>query len=108
VGREDSYANLYLDLVKRTTDLVDSYFWLSSDEAFHLKETLADLRETAKGAISEYEKVVRVRKATRDEMTRVAKATEKVMKAIAVESFVKNSGYVRGMAELRSHRGEVI
>jgi hypothetical protein len=108
VGREDSYANLYLDLVKRTTDLIDTYFWLSSDDAFQLKETLSGLRETATGAIGEYEKVVRVRKATRDETVRVSKATEKVMKAIVLESFDAIGGYVRALADLRTLRGDAI
>ena len=108
VGREDSYANLYLDLVKLTTDMVDSYFWLSSDEAFHLKDVLLELGETAKGAISEYEKVVRVRRATQDETKRVTKAAEEVMRAISLESYENISGYVRGLADLRTVRGEII
>ena len=31
LGKDDNYGGLYLDLVKRTSDLVDSYFWLGKE-----------------------------------------------------------------------------
>ena len=61
IEKEDSYANLYLDIVKETTDILDSFFWISNEAAGNLAEPLAEIREAAQAAISEFEKVVRQR-----------------------------------------------
>jgi len=108
LGKEDTYANLYLDLVRATTDILDTYFWIDSDEAFHLNEVLAEIRDTAQNAISEYEKVLRVRRSTREQIAGVTEQTQKVISEIHAERFEEIGGFVRCLAELRRVRGEII
>jgi hypothetical protein len=71
IEKDDAYADLYVDLVKETTDLLDAYFWLGEAEAFVLREPLLEIRQTSASAIEEFEKVVRVRKATAQASSRV-------------------------------------
>ena len=40
ISREQLYADLYVDLVKTTSELLDAYFWLDNDEAANLAEPL--------------------------------------------------------------------
>jgi hypothetical protein len=108
INKEDTYANLYLDIVKRATGLVDSYFWLDNDEAFHLREVLVEIRETADGAINEFEKVIRVKRNTREEVARVTDRVNKAVSTIRGERFEEIGGFVRSLAELRAARGDVI
>ena len=59
IAKEDTYANLYVDIVKQTTDILDAYFWIANPEAENLAEPLPAIREAAQAAISEFEKVDR-------------------------------------------------
>ncbi|MEN0003120.1 MAG: DNA repair ATPase, partial [Bacteroidota bacterium] len=36
VGKDDSYSDLYNDLAKKCTDILDSYYWIDKQEAFSL------------------------------------------------------------------------
>ena len=64
IGQDDSYANLYVDLVKKSTDILDSYFWLNEPQTFQLAQPLGDIRDAATAAVDEFDKVVRVRRNT--------------------------------------------
>jgi ATPase involved in DNA repair len=108
IDKDDSYANLYVDLVKFTTDVLDSYFWLGQDEAFQLAESLKAIRETAKTAVDEFEKVVRVRRATKEKFSEVAKQSTELAKFAATRRYEKIDDYVETLSKLRAMRGQVI
>jgi len=108
LGKDDTYGDLYIDIVKQTTDILDSYFWLDQDEAFGLHEVLGEIRDTAAGAINEFEKVVRVRRATREAVQRVTGQVNDAVSAVHAERFDQIGGFVRSLAQLRAVRGEVI
>ena len=108
IAKEDSYDGLYLDLVKQTGDIVDSYFWIDSEVAYHLKEVLVEIRDTAARAISEFEKVVRVRRNTLREVERVSTSTSKAVSTIHSQRFEDIGDFVRSLAELRHLRGEIV
>lgn len=108
IDKDDSYGNLYLDLVRRTGDLLDSYFWLGKEESFQLAEPVTEINQAAQAALAEFDKVKALRSAAA-EQTKVV--TAKVTKLIAA---VRHSppddifGFVGHLAELRNMRGEVI
>ncbi|MFM8360913.1 MAG: DNA repair ATPase, partial [Verrucomicrobiota bacterium] len=58
-GRETPYAELYTDLVRRCTTILDAYPWLGSPDGFQIDEALRQLRETADKAVDEFAKVRR-------------------------------------------------
>ena len=43
LNKEDSYGNLYVDLVRKATDVLDSYYWIGNKEAFQLNEPLKEI-----------------------------------------------------------------
>ncbi|CAM2005171.1 DNA repair ATPase [Acanthopleuribacter pedis] len=108
INKEEAYDTLYIDLVKKVTDTSDTYFWLSQDACFNLAEVLHTLREAAKSAIDEFEKVTRIQKATREEVARVQKKTDTILREIRVAQLEDVNEFVRLLAEARLLRGEII
>jgi hypothetical protein len=106
-GKEDSYANLYDDLVKRTTDVLDSYYWINQAAAFRLDEPLAELQGTANAAIEEYEKKVHVQRETTTATQTVANAAQTLFDRIRRSSFDSIDLFVENLAALRTLRGEI-
>jgi hypothetical protein len=64
IHKEDTYANLYTDLVRQSGDIVDAHFWISREDTFNLAETLDKVKKAAAAAVDEFDKVIRVKKNT--------------------------------------------
>jgi len=108
IDKDDSYSNLYVDLVKKTTDTMDTYFWLNKPETFHLDQTLAEIREVASTAIDEFEKVTRTRRETNSQLALIAKKAERTVAQTYKRRFQSIDDYVTVLASLRTLRGEVV
>lgn len=108
LAKEDTYGNLYLDLVKKTGDIIDSYFWLDKAEAFDLRQPLAAIREAASAAIEEFDKVVRLRKSTAAEVAQVSGRARDVIGAVNYSGLENIEEFVHNLAALRGVRGELI
>jgi hypothetical protein len=65
LAKDDTYGDLYLDLVKSTGDLLDTYFWLDREEVSDLRAPLEEIRQAASAALAEFEKVASIKKNTR-------------------------------------------
>ena len=64
IDKEDTYANLYVDLVKQATDVLDTYFWARHAEAVQPGGAAGQHPRRRTPAVEEFEKVARVRKNT--------------------------------------------
>lgn len=106
--KDDTYADLYLDLAKRTGAILDSYFWLDHDEAGNLREPLAELRRSAQAAIGEFEKVVQLRKSTAEQVAAVTQRAEAALGAVGRDRMDSIETFVRHLAAIRTLRGEII
>ena len=108
IEQDDSYTNLYVDLVKKTTDILDSYFWLTDENTFQLSEPLSSIRDAATAAVDEYDKVVRVRKSTAEQFATVSKSAKDAVSQATSRHFEHIDDFVQSLAELRTVRGQVI
>ncbi|MFC5269971.1 DNA repair ATPase [Adhaeribacter terreus] len=108
LNKDDSYSNLYLDLIKRTTDILDGYHWLSKEEIFNLAQPLVAIRQTATAAVDEFEKVVSIRKNTEKQINLVLDKAEALVQSIKIQKAAEINTFVKYLAELRALRGEVI
>ncbi len=107
-NKEDSYSGLYDDLVKKCTDVLDAYYWIDKEKAFHLNEPLLKIRETATTAIDEFEKKLRIERSTATEISRVKTKAEELFDTIRRNTFDAVDLFVKTLAELRVLRGEII
>ena len=108
IGQKDSYENLYVDIVKKSTDILDSYFWLNEEQTFDLAEPLTGIVSAATAAVDEFDKVVRIRKNTETQYADVAKIARQTISSAASRQKREVSDYVESLAELRLVRGQVI
>ena len=108
LGKDDSYAGLYLDLMRLTGTLTDSYHWLAEPAAQVLAEPLRDIQQTAKAAVDEFDKVRSIRQSTAAETQRVLAQADELTGRIRRTAATDVNEYVRLLAELRTVRGAVI
>ncbi|NEN23682.1 AAA domain-containing protein [Cryomorpha ignava] len=108
IHKKDSYANLYIDIVRKVTGIVDSFYWLDKKEAFNLSATLAEIRTVADSAINEFEKVIKIKKNTQEEFKRVEVEVTALMRALKIAKFKDIDEFVKLLAEIRNIRGQVM
>ena len=108
LGKGDTYADVYLELVRRSREVLDGYFWLKEKETQSLAEPLEAINAAANAAIDEFDKVVRLCQATASRTEEVKSATEKLLTAIRGSAPDDIRGFVHHLAELRLRRGEII
>ena len=106
--KDDTYGDLYLDLAKKTGDIIDSYFWLAQDETGKLDEPLKDIKGAASAAIDEFEKVQALRESTKSRTGEVREASADLLRAVRHSPPDDIFGFVHHLSELRKRRGEVI
>jgi len=108
LGKSDSYSGVYLDLERRSREVLDGYFWLKDEDAKKLSEPLQAIHAAASAAIDEFDKVVRLRKATEDRTEEVRAAAEKLLTTVRGKQPDDIRGFVKNLADLRLRRGEII
>ena len=108
VRRNEAYAEIYVDLVKKTGDVLDSYFWIDNPGAFDLGKTLGKIRVTATAAVDEFEKVRRIRAHTRQQTQETSADVRQVLNDSHRSVWRSIDEYVVALAKLRASRGRVI
>jgi hypothetical protein len=108
INKEDTYANLYTDLVKQAGDIADSYFWTSREDTFNLAASLADVKAAAAAAVGEFEKVVRVKKNTAEQTRDTQNQTKEILSKIQHRRFDHINDFVSSLSDLRGIRGDII
>ena len=108
IDQDDSYANLYVDIVKRSSDVIDSNFWLKDEQTFNLAEPIESIREAATAAVDEFEKVVRVRSNTAKQFKETTKEAKEVVRNATSGRFDTIDRFVEALSSLRTVRGQVI
>ena len=108
ISKDDAYADLYIDLVKKTGVTLDAWYWLGDPAAMNLAETLKQIRDSAKSAVDEFEKVVRIRANTRDQFAATKKQTEEAISQSGRRRYEVIDDYVASLSDLRKSRGQLI
>lgn len=108
IDKEDSYANLYVDLIKSSTDILDSYHWITREEIFVLSNPLKAIRETATAAVDEFEKVISIKANTKTSVAEVTALADGLIGKIKKTTAKSIDEFVGFLSRLRKVRGEVI
>ncbi|MEZ4984015.1 MAG: DNA repair ATPase [Saprospiraceae bacterium] len=107
-AKDDSYANLYDDLVQRTTAVLDAYYWIADERTFNLSLALKPLKATATTAIEEFDKKSRTAKQTRKLLEDTAAQATKLFDSLQRERFDHIDTFVAKLAALRTLRGQLL
>jgi MoxR-like ATPase len=108
VRKENPYAEIYTDLVKRCGAILDSYPWLASADGFGLDGALRQVREAADKAVDEFDKVRRLQREAVERVADVRKRCVDQFQNIRRASFRVLNDFVLNLASLRKLRGELI
>jgi len=108
VRKEDIYGSLYLDLFKKSTDILDSYHWLTHTDAENLAEPITAIRSASNTAIEEFEKVVAVKKRTLEETTLIEESVRELLREFKRRQYQNIDDFVTLLTDLRVARGQVI
>ncbi|MCH5683092.1 DNA repair ATPase [Niabella sp. W65] len=79
LDQPDNYEGLYDDILDKSRDIYDSYFWMQDSTHYQFAAALTDLKQIATNAIDEFKKVVEMRSNAAKLM---ADAEEKVSKLV--------------------------
>ncbi|MEM1214738.1 MAG: DNA repair ATPase [Bacteroidota bacterium] len=107
-GKEDSYANLYEDLVKRCTDVLDAYYWIDEAQTFQLAHDLRAIRATAQAAVEEFEKKLRAQRQTNNALAEVSDKVKTLLDRIRRDRLDSIEDFVGKLSQLRTLRGELL
>jgi len=108
VRKENPYAELYTDLVKRCGAILDSYPWLSGDDGFGVDSALRGVGEAADKAVDEFDKVRRLQREAVDRVKNIRKRCTDQFQEIRRASFRALNDFVVNLASFRRLRGELI
>ncbi len=108
IDRGDVYENLYVELIRLSTDIQDSYHWIDNAEAQGMHEPLQAIQKTANAAVAEFEKVSELRKNTNHQVSEVVEKVETILKTIKRHKAKNIDEYVNYLSDLRGVRGELI
>ncbi|MCH2043626.1 MAG: DNA repair ATPase [Saprospiraceae bacterium] len=108
MDKDETYSDLYYDLTKKASDILDSYFFLRKEGAFNLDEPLIEIQASSNSAIDEFEKVQNIRKNTKATIKATQQKAEQLFRDIGGTSFNRVDSYVQALADLRTIRGEII
>ncbi len=108
LGKDDSYSGLYVELVRQSGDILDSYFWIDRPEAHGLRESLVEIKGAAESALGEFEKVRRLRGEAEARVRELDEASRRAVREAESAVHGEIEGFVRGLATLRELRGRLI
>ncbi|WP_277477713.1 DNA repair ATPase [Catalinimonas alkaloidigena] len=108
IDKGENYENLYVDLKKQASTILEAYYWLDKADAFQVGEPISQIRDTAAAAIEEYEKVISIRRQTNEQLTITARATEQLLKKVKLTRYEHINDFVSHLNALRQVRGEMV
>lgn len=108
MNKEDSYEGLYEDILRMSTALLDSYFWINDSSLKNLGEPLKQIREIANTAIDEFVKVQTQRKFAEELLAATDEKLEALIFSINSTTVETLDQMVHQLSDARKLQGEVI
>lgn len=108
INKEDSYEGLYEDIVKKSNDILDAFFWISSAETFEISSPLKQIKEIANTAIDEFDKVQTQKKHAGETLIAAAEKVDKLLFEVKNARYSTLDQLVKQLADTRKLHGEVI
>lgn len=108
IQKGNGYSEVYIDIVKESEHIMDSYFWMDKEEAFLIKTVLSEIKATASSTVAEFEKVLKIKANTKKQVDDASERTTSLLKDATFGHFNSIDEFVNILAKLRTLRGEII
>lgn len=108
IQKDEIYLGLYNEIIRKVTNTVDMHYWLTEENTGAPKQILMDIHETANSAVSEYEKVVQIKKDTETALSNEEQSTTDLLNDVSLKSYRNVMEYVEALDQLRLKRGQII
>ena len=108
VNKEDSYEGLYEDILKKSNNLLDAYFWIQDPALASLGTPLLEIQEIANTAIDEFVKVQAQRKHADERLHDFAEKLDQLQFTINSTIIQQLDQLVHQLADARRLLGEAI
>ena len=106
--RDDPYAELYVDLVRRCDALLDAHPWLAEPDGFRVDDALRQVRAVADQAVDEFDKVRRLQQEAVRQLAEARRRCEERADLVRRAGRDTLEDFVHHLAALRQLRGELI
>ena len=108
LNQQDNYEGLYDDMLNKSQEIYDSFFWIQDNTHYQFSEVLKDIKQIAANAIDEFQKVVQMRKQAARYMQEAEEKTNKLLFEVRTSKKEILNDYVNLLTQLRLLRGELI
>lgn len=108
IAKEDSYNDLYVDLVRKSTEVLDAYHWIHNEGVCNLSDSITQIKQTSLAAIAEYEKVSNVKNSTKKKVLAATNSLKELKSELRKQSDKDIDFHVHFLAKFRKLRGEII
>ncbi len=106
--KDDTFTNLYVELVKKATSILDGHYWIANPQTFELNTSVFAIKEAASSAIDEFEKVVKIKRTTALETEKITSLANELFETIRRKKLENIDEFVHLLSEIRKIRGELI
>jgi hypothetical protein len=101
-------ARGYEELIEAAGRAADTYHWLGREEAGGLLSTIGEIRATAELIVGEFEKVEALRAQAAEAVAKAARELDTARARSRTDDLTTLDALVAAMADLRTHRGQII
>ncbi len=108
LDQPDNYEGLYDDILDKSRDIYDSYFWMQDNSHYQFAAALTDLKQIATNAIDEFQKVVEMRSNAAKLMADAEERVSKLVFDVRTSKKETLQDYVKLLSALRLLKGELI
>lgn len=108
LDQPDNYEGLYDDILDKSRDIYDSYFWMQDNQHYQFAAALTDLKQIAGNAIDEFQKVVEMRSNAAKLMAEAEAKVAKLVFDVRTSKKETLQDYVKLLSSLRLLKGELI
>ncbi len=107
-GADKPQRTTFEDILALATKASDAYYWLGHADAGDLKGAVADVKNSAKLILDEYEKVVALEGDARKALIEAQAQVAERLRATRSEGWEKIEPFLEGLTSLRGLRGQLI
>lgn len=108
INKGDSFEGLYEDIVRKSTSLLDSYFWIAQEDLHNLAVPLQQIKTVANTAIDEFVKVQAQRQHAEDTVAAAVQQLENLVFQINSTTIATLDQLVQQLTDTRKLQGAVI